>query len=216
MFCVIQKTSQMSYPLSKPPIHSPEFEKSVEEIGEIWRDEQRRRHSFWESTDEGRKAEFIDGEGIYHSAICTQEWMASSTILSYLLPFVHANNLGKIASGKVMIRCTRNDYEPDICFWKAETATQFQPKQSAFPPPDFIVEILSDSTAERDRGVKFTDYALHGVQEYWIIDTEAGTLEQYLLDAANCKYKLQVKLAEATVYARAMEGFSMDVKHIFE
>lgn len=206
----------MSHPLLKPLMHSPELGKLVEELGEIWRDEQQRRHDFWASADEGVKAEFIDGEVIYHSPICTQEWTTSSNILRYLLPYVHDNNLGEIAIEKVMIRCTRNDYEPDICFWRTETAAQFKPKQSAFPPPDFIVEILSDSTAERDRGVKFTDYALHGVQEYWIIDTEAGTLEQYILDATNRKYELKVKLLEGVVHAQAIAGFSMDVKIIFE
>lgn len=205
----------MSHPLLKPLMHSPELGKLVEELGEIWRDEQRRRHDFWASVDEGVKAEFIDGEVIYHSPVYGRHWMASSRLSRHVMNFVYDNNLGEVAYEKVMIRCTRNDYEPDICFWKAETAAQFKPKQSAFPPPDFIVEILSDSTVERDRGVKFIDYALHGVQEYWIIDAEAGTLEQYLLDSENRKYELKVKLMEGMVYAEAIPGFSLDIKFIF-
>ena len=53
------------------------------------------------------------------------------------------------------------------------------------PAPDFIAEILSDSTASVDRGVKFQDYAAHGVGEYWIVDPVQQTIEQYRLQAPN-------------------------------
>ena len=39
-----------------------------------------------------------------------------------------------------------------------------------FPAPDFAVEVLSPSTQKNNRGIKFDDYALHNVSEYWIID----------------------------------------------
>ncbi len=46
--------------------------------------------------------------------------------------------------------------------------------QSKFPAPDLIVEVLSESTEANDRGIKFEDYAAHGVVEYWIVDPMAG------------------------------------------
>lgn len=36
--------------------------------------------------------------------------------------------------------------------------------------PDLVVEILSPSTAHRDRGIKLDLYARHGVPQYWIAD----------------------------------------------
>jgi Uma2 family endonuclease len=44
-------------------------------------------------------------------------------------------------------------------------------------PPDLVVEILSDSTCERDPRTKRKIYADSGVQEYWIVDAEAETIE---------------------------------------
>jgi Uma2 family endonuclease len=44
-------------------------------------------------------------------------------------------------------------------------------------PPDLIVEILSDSTWERDLKTKRRIYADSGVREYWIVDAEAETIE---------------------------------------
>ena len=50
-----------------------------------------------------------------------------------------------------------------------------------FGVPDLIVEILSPSTAKRDRGYKKDLYEKHGVDEYWIVDPESSTIEIYLL-----------------------------------
>ena len=37
-------------------------------------------------------------------------------------------------------------------------------------PPDFVLEVASGSTAERDLGVKRDDYAAFGIPEYWRFD----------------------------------------------
>ena len=37
-------------------------------------------------------------------------------------------------------------------------------------PPDFVLEVASESTAERDLGVKRDDYAAFGIPEYWRFD----------------------------------------------
>jgi Uma2 family endonuclease len=139
--------------------------------------------------------------------------MASTAISRRLLPYVYDKHLGKVGYEKVMIRLTRNDYEPDICFWNAETAARFGLKQSAFPPPDFIVEILSDSTQHRDYGIKMTDYALHGVKEYWIVDTEHETIEQYLLESN--AFTLSQKLKDGILISEAIPGFQIGVKSVF-
>ena len=45
--------------------------------------------------------------------------------------------------------------------------------------PDFILEILSPSTASRDKGHKYFKYSQCGVKEYWIIDTEKNIVAAY-------------------------------------
>lgn len=47
--------------------------------------------------------------------------------------------------------------------------------------PDIVVEVLSPGSRKRDKVKKLNIYAKHAVPEYWIIDTNARTLEQYVL-----------------------------------
>ncbi len=195
-------------------LQAPNLREVLDELEQLWTDEQKRRHEFWATVDENIKAEFILGEIIYHSPVYGHHWKASTRITRHLIPFVYDNNLGEVAYEKVMVRLTRNDYEPDICFWTKEKSRDFEKKQSAFPPPDFIVEILSDSTKERDYGIKMEDYALHDVKEYWIVDTDNQTIEQYLLNER--KFELSQKLKDGILESEVIKGFKMEVKEIFE
>jgi Uma2 family endonuclease len=115
----------------------------------------------------------------------------------------------------MMISLTRNDYEPDVCFFSQAKAQHFVADQMRFPAPDFVVEVLSDSTEENDRGIKFDDYAAHGVVEYWIVDPGAETLEQYALQA-NGRYELSIKAMTGEVRSSAVPGFTIPVRAIFD
>lgn len=43
--------------------------------------------------------------------------------------------------------------------------------------PDLVVEVLSASTADVDRGFKQHLYAINGVREYWLIDPDTRQIE---------------------------------------
>lgn len=47
--------------------------------------------------------------------------------------------------------------------------------------PDWICEILSPSTASKDREIKMPIYARYGVRYAWMIDPKQRTLEVYAL-----------------------------------
>lgn len=49
-------------------------------------------------------------------------------------------------------------------------------------PPDLVAEVLSPGSIKRDREDKLKVYAHYGVSEYWIVDMNNGSLEQYVLD----------------------------------
>jgi Uma2 family endonuclease len=47
--------------------------------------------------------------------------------------------------------------------------------------PDMVIEILSPSTAKRDKVLKFNAYRQAGVMEYWIVDPSSQTLAVHIL-----------------------------------
>ena len=81
------------------------------------------------------------------------------------------------------------------------------------PAPDFVVEVLSDSTAKYDRETKFQDYAAHGVQEYWIIDADKETVEQYFLQ--NETYELLLKAKDGKIESVVLPNFKIPIQAIF-
>jgi Uma2 family endonuclease len=50
--------------------------------------------------------------------------------------------------------------------------------------PDLVVEILSPGTARFDQGKKLQLYALHGVQEYWLVSHETRRID-FLVNEAS-------------------------------
>lgn len=47
--------------------------------------------------------------------------------------------------------------------------------------PDLAIEILSPSSVKRDKIDKLQTYAQFNIPEYWIVDPDMETLEQYIL-----------------------------------
>ena len=183
----------------------------------LWQ-EKKKRMEFYEWLTDEAKAEFINGEIVVHSPVVRAHLDVSERLSTLLSVFTKLKKLGKISAEKALVSLTRNDYEPDICFWGNEKAATFTEDMMHHPAPDFVVEILSKGTAKRDRGVKFEDYAAHGVQEYWIIDPQNKTIEQYLLrDNERREFILKQKAGEKnTIESPVITGFLIPVKAIFD
>ena len=79
------------------------------------------------------------------------------------------------------------------------------------PTPIWVAEVLSPSTAERDRGVKLRLYARAGVQEAWIVDPERETVEVHDLVGGGKLLYARGERAES----RAIAGFGLDVEGLF-
>lgn len=195
-------------------VESPNALKIIEAAQTIFENEKMERQKFYNLIHENTKAEFINGEIVFHSPAKLRHWDVAMKLSSLLHIYVRNKKLGIVGVEKVMIRLTRNDYEPDICFFSKMSAAEFTTDQMLFPAPDFVVEILSDSTEKVDRGIKFIDYAAHGVFEYWIVDPLKKTIEKYRLQ--NGEYSLEVKLqSQGKLQSDAVEGFIIELEELF-
>ncbi|HLX62165.1 MAG TPA: Uma2 family endonuclease [Planctomycetota bacterium] len=194
--------------------HSPKLPDIVAELKGVLDIESRRRQRFYEEMTEDMKIEFIDGEVVLHSPARNVHLIVTDLLNKLLSAWVDDRKLGQVKSEKCLCVFPRNDYEPDIVFFTAERAAKFGPEMLKFPVPDFAVEVLSESTEENDRGVKFDDYDAHGVREYWMIDCAAETVEQYVL--RNKRFELALKSASGEVASEVITGFRIPIRAIFD
>lgn len=71
-----------------------------------------------------------------------------------------------------------NYVEPDIVVICDKSKVRLQ---GCFGAPDMVVEVLSPSTARKDKDIKLHRYMKSGVREYWIVDPVNQYLEIHQL-----------------------------------
>jgi Uma2 family endonuclease len=204
----------MSAAILESLLQSPDLPELIQQAQRSLAAEQRMREKFYADITPEYKWEFIQGQVIMHSPALNRHLQTSQFIFGLLDAFARVHDLGLVRHEKAMTCFPRNDYEPDIMFFGLAKKLLILPDTLRFPIPDLIVEVLSPSTEKRDRGVKFEDYALHGVGEYWIVDAEAETIELYRLQGS--AYPPVEPQREGTLSSEIIPGFEMPVRAAFD
>lgn len=199
-------------------LESPRLERYAAVIAETLADERVRRQKFSESLQDDEKAEFINGDIVRHPPAQFRHSQAVGRLLVLLSAYVDQHDLGFVGGGHVFVRLTRNDFMPDVSFFKKSRNVGANPMQEYFPPPDFVAEVLSSSTSGRDRGVKLRDYADHEISEYWIVDPENEAVENYVLREQNGEYFYGSggRHTGGTLTSVAVPGFTIPVRALFD
>ena len=206
----------MSSAILRTLLDSPALPELVEAAHQAMAREQQLRQKFYADITPEHKWEFIQGEVIMHSPALNRHLLASKYLFAMMDAHVRVRKLGVVHLEKAMTCFPRNDYEPDITFFGLTKSLLFGPDTLRFPIPDLIVEVLSPSTETRDRGIKFEDYALHGVAEYWIIDPVAQSVELHRLAAGADIYTPVERQTEGLLSSEAIAGFEIPLQAIFD
>ncbi len=203
-------------PILQPIVDSPRFPDYLQRLQEVEAREKEARRQFYDELREDEKAEFINGEKIVQSPATNKHVSVSKRISMLLEVWVREVASGWLGVEKTLICLTRNDYEPNLCYFSQEKARHFEDDTMKHPVPDFVIEILSHSTARRDREIKMEDYARHGIKEYWIIDPTEDAVEKYILPENQQNYHLALKIKEGVIASEVLTGFSVPVRAIFD
>lgn len=206
--------SAMNSALLDAMLDSPVLPELIQEAQRALGREQKLREKFYQDITPEHKWEFIQGEIVMHSPALNRHLMASQRTYDLLSAFVRVHGLGLVRHEKAMTTFPRNDYEPDVMFFGPAKAALIEPDTLRFPIPDLAVEVLSPTTEARDRGVKFQDYALHGVAEYWIVDPVAETIEAHRLEGD--VYPAVERQSSGTVGSDVVPGFEVPVRAFFD
>ncbi|GHV35306.1 hypothetical protein AGMMS4952_27620 [Spirochaetia bacterium] len=79
--------------------------------------------------------------------------------------------------------------------------------------PDLVIEILSPSTSNKDKMLKFNLYLEAGVREYWIIDPEKRLVQVNLFEKGH--YASSTYGIADAVPVTVLPGLTIDLKTIF-
>ena len=129
--------------------------------------------------------------------------------------FVRENRLGRVYFAPIGVVLSDDDvFQPDMIFISNERLNIIK-RGFVQGAPDLAVEVLSPSTARRDRILKRERYARFGVREYWIADIVARTIEVNILSGD--EFTTAGVYGEGdTLVSPLLPGFSMDVSGTFE
>ncbi len=134
--------------------------------------------AYFSLPDTNRYMELSEGELIMPPRPTRSHQQAVEELFLRLRLFVQEHDLGEVHVAPLPVRLWPGKIrEPDILFVAREHADRIG--EQCFGVPDLVVEVTSSGTWRTDRVEKMLEYARAGVQEYWIVDPDAGTIEVY-------------------------------------
>jgi Uma2 family endonuclease len=134
---------------------------------------------FAQLPDDGNRHEIIAGDVYMTPAPRPIHQRVATRLASVLDPFAIKHRLGVAFVGPIDVLFGESDYlQPDLVFVRTDRMG-IVTDRGIEGAPDLVVEIVSRSTADRDRGVKRGRYARFGVFQYWVVDVERKQVEVY-------------------------------------
>lgn len=133
--------------------------------------------------DDGNRYEIIDGEVFVSPSPFEPHQIAVGEITTALNIHMRARRLGRVyAAPFEIVLDPHTVFQPDVLYIARERLSIVDARGRVRGAPDLCVEVLSASTRNVDRIVKFQQYARFGIAEYWIVDTDLQTVETYALE----------------------------------
>jgi len=128
----------------------------------------------------GERIELYEGEFVMVPAPGFWHQNTVANLFFHISRYVREHNLGKIIPAPCDVYFDEYTVlEPDLLFISKERLHIAGPRLVR-GSPDWVAEVLSQTTEERDRGFKLRWYALQGVREYWIVDPDRRVVEVYI------------------------------------
>jgi Uma2 family endonuclease len=165
-------------------------------------------------TPDDQRYELIEGELIMVPAPIPYHQKISRELEFELLKYVNENDLGEVFYAPCdVVLSDENVVQPDILFISKDRLNIIGEKNIQ-GPPDFTVEIISESSAYRDMVQKKRLYGSFGVKEFWIVIPEEGIVEVYTLTEK--EYSLFKKYKKNDILeSQLLKGLKIELKKIF-
>jgi Uma2 family endonuclease len=164
---------------------------------------------------DGKRYELVYGEVHVTPAPATRHQAIVQNLSGNLWPFVIKNRLGEVWTAPLDVRLSEETaLQPDLIFVSNARAGIIQ-ENWIEGAPDLVAEVSSPSTAAFDRATKLPICAEAGVPEFWLIDSQAKTVE--VLKPQGKKYFVDATLAgDQVLTSKLFPGWQLPLPDLFD
>lgn len=168
---------------------------------------------FMRLAPEDQKAELIDGALIVMPPPLFAHERLQVFLVKVIGMFVDFFNLGEVLGSRTAVRVSLHQtYGPDILFVSRERR-HIIAENEVLEAPDLVIEILSRSTAEYDRGVKRDNYDKAGVRELWLIDPYGPAGTQFYQRQG--ERLIEVAPVDGIIHSVALPNFKLKINWLW-
>ncbi|MBI2567085.1 MAG: Uma2 family endonuclease [Candidatus Schekmanbacteria bacterium] len=166
--------------------------------------------------NDGRRYEILEGDLYVTPAPTTRHQRVSRNLQWILHDHVTHKRLGEILNAPIdVILSDTNVCQPDLVFIAAERR-DIVTEKNLQGAPTLLVEILSPSSRRQDVTVKMNVYAKHGVPHYWILDPDARTVDEYVLEPDAVSYSLRGRIEGSSPFrSAALPDLAVDLGEVW-
>ena len=177
-------------------------------------EQKRFTYSDYAAMDDDKRYELIDGKLIMSPAPSSPHQDVILELSGLLNNFIKKNKIGKVKIAPYdVILDEINTVQPDIFVIKKEYLSKNK-KNAFYGVPDLVIEIISPNSVIRDRYMKKELYEKHGVQEYWLIDTDKKSVEVF--NNTGTKFDLfSVTVEKGKIESRIFPELEIIIEDIF-
>ena len=163
---------------------------------------------------EDKRYELNDGDLILVPSPNRQHQTTTLDLAAEIRQFTRRTGIGRAFIAPFDIVFSNYDVvQPDVIFVSNERQGIITP-DNIQGAPDLVIEVLSPSTAHRDRTFKRALYARHGVREFWLVDTDAHTIEVLQLEEEGYR-TVATYSAGQTLTSPTLTDFTLDIDDLF-
>lgn len=176
---------------------------------------------FWTYDDyaalpyDGQRYEIVNGVLLMTPAPTPEHQSIATRMAYYLFPHIDLAGIGKLFTAPIDVDLgPKNVYQPDLIIVLNAHMYRVDEKK-IIGAPDLAVEVASPNTAFYNRIIKYEKYADGGVQEYWIANIEAKTIQVLVLESGEYR-SLGIFRGEQTLPSRIVPDLPVAVERFFE
>ena len=166
------------------------------------------------TTPEDKRFQLLDGEMVLAPSPTRRHQTILRQLSTALHGFVAESSLGQVWFAPLDVVLSDYDVaQPDLLFVSNDRAG-IVTEANVQGAPDLVVEVLSPSSVQYDRGYKLTLYGRSGVREYWIVDPDEETVEVYAAGDQGLVHRATHRRGDALT-SPLLAGLAVDLEEVF-